>query len=78
MTNTLFNFAPPLGPTSASSKLDGDGGIKEKNKRINEALKGSSHGGTLILADTKAQVNKACLGKCCLSLAALFCVVTLH
>ncbi|KAL7429995.1 hypothetical protein ACHAXH_006012, partial [Discostella pseudostelligera] len=62
----------------ASSKLDGDGGIKEKNKRINEALKGSSHGGTLILADTKAQVNKACLGKCCLSLAALFCVVTLH
>ena len=35
-----------------------------KNARVEEALQGGTHGGTLVIADTKQQVlNKACKGE---------------
>ena len=35
-----------------------------KNAKVEEALQGGTHGGTLVIADTKQQVlNKACKGK---------------
>ncbi|KAL7540610.1 hypothetical protein ACHAXR_010249 [Thalassiosira sp. AJA248-18] len=44
----------------ASSKNDGMG-YRLKDARVCEALEGGSHGGTLVIADTKPQViNKAC------------------
>lgn len=47
--------------TTASNKADGCG-TKVKNERIRVAFEGHSHGGTLVIADTKAQVMKACRG----------------
>ena len=44
----------------ASSKNDGLG-HRMKQERIDDALAGITHGGTLVIADTHAQViNKAC------------------
>jgi hypothetical protein len=47
---------------TASNKSDGCG-TKVKNVKIREALGAGFHGGTLVIADTKAQVVKACRGK---------------
>ena len=39
-------------------------GYKMKNAKIEEAFEGTTHGGTLVIADTAPQVlNKACKGE---------------
>ena len=60
--NTSISYASII---SASSKHDGTG-YKLKEARVKDALEGGTHGGTLVLADTKHQViNKACKGETC-------------
>ena len=46
---------------TASNKSDGCG-TKDKVAKIWNALGAGFHGGTLVIADTKAQVVKACRG----------------
>ncbi len=57
--------------TLASSKNDRLG-YRLKDARVMDALEGGTHGGTLVIADTHAQVlNKACKGKHFTSLLSL-------
>ena len=50
-----------LFPEKASSSADGSSRTL-KNERISNAFNGD-HGGTLVIADTKPQVLKACKGE---------------
>jgi hypothetical protein len=55
---------------TASSRTDGVG-YRLKEERISEAFDGD-HGGTLVIADAKPQVLKACKGETTMFLPLLF------
>ena len=63
----LFNSTTfTISPQTASSKKDGIRSYRVKDMKVKEALEGKTHGGTLVIADTQAQViNKACKGEIC-------------